>query len=241
MEEARFFDDIRTAAKALTYAESDAIGTNAYNEKHGGKKVAPPNPRQLAIQEVKFTPEEVETFTIRMSIYPVEINVDDLNPMSEMGNRELTTWRGVKNKSLRGRHITDGTLLIDKKHVADEELFEKLTDRKSDKDIDNDRIKALVSDLKDEKQWVGKIRGQKKASKLSGMGTVKSHWVAVVGYRNYKNHCLADAQAVQMANKLMGESADLKVGNMEVLTWWKYGVPAAAVATWDFFEPNVQS
>lgn len=176
-----------------------------------------------------------------MSIYSVKIDVDELQPMSEMGNRELTTWRGVKNKSLRGRHITDGTLMIDKKHVVDEELFGKLTDRKSDEDVDNDRIKQLVSDLKSEEQWVGKIRGQSKASDLPGMGTVKSHWVAVVGYRNYKNHCLADAQAVQMASKLVGESADLKVGKSEVLTWWKYGVPVAAVASWRFFKPEIES
>lgn len=176
-----------------------------------------------------------------MSIYTVNIDIDDLSSMEEMGNRELTTWRGVKNKSLRGRHITDGTLLIDKKHVVDEDLFEKLKNRKSDKDIDNGRIKALVSDLKEEKQWVGKIRGQSTASNLPGMLAVKSHWVAVVGYRNYKNHVLADAQAVQMARKLMGESADLKIGDSGVLTYWKYGVPAAAVASWDFFEPKIQS
>ncbi len=177
-----------------------------------------------------------------MSAYAVTVDKGDLNPMSEMGNRKLTTWRGVKNKSLRERHITDGTLLIDKKHVKDEDLFAKLKDRKSDETVDNGRIKALVEDLKDEKQWVGNVRGQKTSGSTGGVGdSVKSHWVAVVGYRNYKNHALADAQAVQMANKLMGESADLKVGNKEVLTWWKYGVPAAAVATWDFFEPKIQS
>lgn len=176
-----------------------------------------------------------------MGIYPVKVNIDDLSPLSEMGNRELTTWRGVKNKSLRARHITDGTLLIDKKHVANEDLFQKLKDRKSDDTIENDRIKSLVEDLKNEKQWVGNIRGQAKSSATPGMGpSVKSHWVAVVGYRNYKHHCLADAQAVQMANKLMGESADLKVGKSNKLTWWKYGVPAAAVASWRFYKPNIQ-
>lgn len=176
-----------------------------------------------------------------MSVYPVDIHIDKLEPMSEMGNRELSTWRGVKNKSLRGRHITDGTLLIDKKHAEDEDLLEKLTDRKSDEDIDNDRIKELVSELKSEDQWVGKIRGQSKPSDLPGMGTVGSYRVAVVGYRNYKHHVLADAQAVQMASKLVGDSADLKVGKKGVLTWWKYSVPAAAVASWNFFKPKIQS
>ncbi len=176
-----------------------------------------------------------------MSVYEVNIDPSKLNPMDEMGNRQLTTWRGVKNKSLRGRHITDGTLLIDKKHVTGEELFEKLKSRKSDENIENDRIKGLVADLKDEKQWVGKIRGQLARSKSRGMGSVKSKWIAVVGYRNYDEHCLADAQAVQMARELVGRSADLKVGESEILTWWKYGVPAAAVATWNFYTPNIQS
>jgi len=177
-----------------------------------------------------------------MSIYTVKIDVDDLNPMEDMGNRELTTWRGVKNKSLRGRHITDGTLMIDKKHVVDEELFEKLKDRKSDEDIDNDTIKSLVSDLKSEEQWVGKVRGQRRSSKIGGIGdSVKSRWVAVVGYRNYKNHALAHAPAVEMARKLVGASADLKVGKSENLTYWKYGVPVAVVASWKFFTPEIQS
>lgn len=176
-----------------------------------------------------------------MGVYEVKIDPDELNPMSEMGNRELTTWGGVKNKSLRGRHITDGTLMFDKKHVENEDLYEKLTERKSDEDVENDRIKDLVENLKEEEQWVGKIRGQSKASNLPGMGTAKSDWVAVVGYRNYKHHCLADAQAVQMAEKLFDGTAKLKVGKTDVLTWWKYGVPVAAVASWRFFEPNIQS
>ena len=175
-----------------------------------------------------------------MSIYEVEIDPDELEPMSEMGNRELTTWRGLKNKSLHGRHLRDGTLLFDKKHVQDEDLYEKLTERRSDTDVENDTVKSLVSDLKDEKQWVGNIRGQRESSKLPGMGSVKSKWVAVVGYRNYKNHVLADAQAVHMAEKLVGDSADLKVGDSEILTWWRYGVPVAAVASWNFFSANVQ-
>lgn len=174
-----------------------------------------------------------------MSVYEVNIDSSELSPMDEMGNRQLTTWRGVKNKSLRGRHITDGTLLIDKKHVSGEELFEKLKSRKSDENIENNRIKNLVADLKDEKQWVGKIRGQLARSKSRGMGSVKSKWIAVVGYRNYDEHCLADAQAIQMARELIGESADLKVGGSEILTFWKYKVPVAAVATWDFFTPKV--
>jgi hypothetical protein len=176
-----------------------------------------------------------------MSVYEVNVDPSELNSMDEMGNRQLTTWRGVKNKSLRGRHITDGTLLIDKKHVTGDELFEKLKDRKSDENIENDRIKNLVSDLKGEKRWVGKIRGQMTRSQSRGMGFVKSKWIAVVGYRNYDKHCLADAQAVQMARQLVGESADLKVGESQVLTWWKYGVPAAAVATWNFYSPNIES
>lgn len=177
-----------------------------------------------------------------MSAYAVTVDKDDLIPMSEMGNRELTTWRGVKNKSLRGRHITDGTLLIDKKHVKDEDLFDKLKDRKSDEEVDNGRIKALVEDLKDEKQWVGNVRGQKTSGSTGGVGdSVKSHWVAAVSYRNYKNHVLADAQAVQMARKLMGESADLKIGHSGILTYWKYGVPAAAVASFQFFDLEIQS
>jgi regulatory protein YycI of two-component signal transduction system YycFG len=175
-----------------------------------------------------------------MGVYEVQIDPDDLNPMSEMGNRELSTWRGLKNKSLRGRHLTDGTLLFDKKHVENEDLYQKLMERKSDKTVENNRIKELVSHLKDEKQWVGKVRGQMKRSESRGMGSVASKWIAVVGYQNYKNHCLTNAQAVQMARKLVGESADLKVGESEVLTWHKYGVPAVAIATWNFYEANVK-
>jgi hypothetical protein len=44
-----------------------------------------------------------------------------------------------------------------------------------------------------------------------------------------------------MARKLMGESADLKVGRSGVLTYWKYGVPAAAVASFQFFNLEIQS
>jgi len=175
-----------------------------------------------------------------MSAYQVDIDPGELSPFSEMGNRKLSTWRGVKNKSLRGRHITDGTLLVDKKHVTGEGLYEKLTERKADETVENKRIKDLVSSLKEEKQWKGKIRGQMERSQSAGMGSVGAKWIGVVGYRNYKNHCLADAQAVQMARKLVGESADLKVGDSEILTWHKYGVPAAAVATWSFYEANVK-
>ena len=175
-----------------------------------------------------------------MSVYEVEIDTEELNPFSEMGNRELSTWRGVKNKTLRGRHVTDGTLLVDKKHVTDEDLYEKLTERKADQDVENDRIKELIERLKNEKQWKGKVRGQMTRGQSRGMGSVGAKWIAVVSYRNYKSHCLADAQAVQMAEKLVGESADLKVGESEVLTWHKYGVPAAAVATWSFYKPQIQ-
>lgn len=176
-----------------------------------------------------------------MGYYEVKIDLDSLAPLSEMGSRELTTWRGVKNKDLDARHITDGTLLIDCKHVSDEELLEKLVDRQSGTDRERGEIRSLVQRLKEETQWIGKIRGQSRRSDLPGMGEVKSNWIAVVGYRNYKHHCLADAQAVQMAQRLVGPSADLKVGESEILTWWKYGVPTAAVATWDFFIPIVRS
>lgn len=175
-----------------------------------------------------------------MSVYEVDIDPDELDPMSDMGKRYISTWRGVKNKSLRGRHITDGTLLVDKKHVTGEDLFEKLKNRKSDQDVENERIKNLVNRLKDEEQWVGKVRGQMTRGKSRGMGSVGSKWIAVVGYRNYKKHAVADAQAVQMARKLVGESADMKVGKSEILTWHKYGVPVAAVATWSFYKPNIK-
>lgn len=172
-----------------------------------------------------------------MSGYEVKVYEDKLKPMSEIGNRELSTWRGVKNKSLRGRHITDGAMLIDKKHVEGEDLFEKLTKRKSDETVENDRIKALVSDLKEEKQWVGKVRGQ--TTTIGGM-MVQAKWIAVVGYRNYKRHCLADAMRIKMMEKLFDGTAEMKVGDSEILTWWKYGVPVGAVATYNHYKPNVQ-
>jgi hypothetical protein len=59
--DARFFDDERSAAKTLSYAESDAIGVNAYNRKNGKNKVSPSKPKQLVVLEVGFTPEKVGT------------------------------------------------------------------------------------------------------------------------------------------------------------------------------------
>lgn len=166
----------------------------------------------------------------------VKVDKDSLNPISEIGNRELSTWRGVKNKSLRGRHITDSGMLIDKKHVENEGFFEKLKNRKSDETIENDRIKELVDDLKSENQWVGKVRGQ--STSFGGM-MVEAKWTAVVGYRNYKCHCFADAMRIKMAEKLFGGTAEMKVGKSEVLTWWKYGVPVCAVATYQDYNPNL--
>lgn len=175
-----------------------------------------------------------------MSVYTVKFDSDYLNPMSEMTNRSIRRWRGMKNKTLNARHITDGTIMIDKKHVKNDELFGELTDRRDDEDIDNDEVKDLVSHLKKEDQWVGKVRGQAEREEFPGMGDLRPTWVAVVGYRNYRNHCLADGQAIQTMTRLFGESPDLKVGKSEILTWWKYGVPIGAVATWDFFGTDIK-
>lgn len=169
--------------------------------------------------------------------YTIKVDTDNLNPLSEMGNRELTTWRGLKNKTLRGRHVTDGGILIDKKHVENEELFDKLTKRRSDEVIENDEIKSLVDQLKNEEQWVANVRGQ--MTSPSGM-QVKPKWVALVGYRNYKNHVFVDGQHIQMIEKLMGESPDMKMGRSNILTWWKYGVPVASAAGWNSYKPKIQ-
>lgn len=167
----------------------------------------------------------------------VNVDIDNLNPMSEVGNRELSTWRGVHNKSLRGRHITDRGMLIDKKHVEDEKLFTKLTERKSEENIENDRVKDLVSDLKSEDQWVGKFRGQ--TTSIPGM-MVKAKWIGLVGYRNYRHHCLADAMRIKMMENLFDGAAEMKVGKSDILTWWKYGVPVGAVATYNAYKPKVE-
>jgi hypothetical protein len=172
-----------------------------------------------------------------MEGYPIKFDTDDLKPLSEVGNRELTTWRGVKNKSLRGRHVTDGTMIIDKKHVEGTGFFEKLCDRKSDEKIENDRIKQVVSEVKDKEQWVGKVRGQ--MSNPPGMD-VSPRWIALVGYRNYKHHCICDAMRIKMVRKLVGETPKLKVGESERLSWWKYGVPVAITASFNFYSPDVQ-
>jgi len=169
----------------------------------------------------------------------IEVSVDtsNLDPLSKMGNRELSTWRGVKNKSLRARHITDGSILIDKKHVENQELFNKLKERKSDKTIENDEIKLLVSDLKSEKQWVANIRGQ--TTSIPGM-QVNGKWIALVGFRNYKHHRFFNGQHIHIANQLVEGSVDLKIGKEGILTWWKYGVPIIAVASYNAYKPNVK-
>lgn len=174
-----------------------------------------------------------------MGYYTVKVDPSEFEPLSEIGSRELTTWDGVKNKSLKARHITDGTIQIDKRHVTDEEFFETLTDRKDDKeDIRNERVKSLVEQLNNEDQVDAEVIGQRKASKLA-MATVKSKWVALVKTENDK-YLLVDAQALDMAIRLIGDSADLKVGPSEVITLWRYNVPAAAVATWDFYDVEVK-
>jgi len=173
-----------------------------------------------------------------MSFYKLKIDSDSLNPFSEIGDRELTLWQGVKNKSLKSRHITDGNFLVDKKHVVDEEeeFFEKLCDRKDDVNIENEKIKSLVFDLKSEDQVEGYIQGQQKNP--PGFGTMKPKWIAFIKFDG--EHCLAPAVKVAMAQRLVGKNADLKVGDSEILTWWKYDVPVAAVSTWKFFDVETE-
>jgi hypothetical protein len=167
-----------------------------------------------------------------MGVYTVTYNEEDLEPMSEIGSREITTWRGVKNKSLKGRHVTDGTLLFDKKHVSGEELYEKLIDRKSDQDVENSEIKDLIQTLRDEDQEEVEILGQMKATLLAM--EVKAKRIVIV---TNGSDCYAfDATSVDMAFQLIGDSATPKIGDSGVLTFWRYGVPAAAVAGWNFFE-----
>ena len=167
-----------------------------------------------------------------MGVYTVTYNEDDLEPLSEIGSRELTTWRGVKNKNLKGRHITDGTLLFDKKHVSGEELYEDLVDRKSEENVENEEIKELVETLQEEDQAEVEILGQVKASQIAM--DVKAKWIAVLS--DGENCYVFDATSVDMAYQLIGDSATPKIGKSGVLTFWRYGVPAAAIAGWDFFD-----
>lgn len=175
-----------------------------------------------------------------MSIYQLELDKSELDSLNEVGNRELTVWQGVKNKSLKSRHITDGNLLIDKKHVkSDNKLFDKLCERKSGNDIKNETVKNLIDHLKKEKQWKAKIRGQVKNP--AGFGELKIKWIAVVSYKNFQSHSLFPAMKIDMAQKMLGDSADLKIGDSEILTFWRYGVPVAAIASWDFFDVKIKN
>ena len=169
-----------------------------------------------------------------MGYYTIRPNKEDLNPLGEIGNRELTTWCGVKNESLGCKYITDGTIFVDKKHVDNHDLFDKLCDRKSDESIDTESVDRLINQLKNENQESVKILGQIKASRV-GMGSVSAKWVAIVKYDSNKYE-LYDASAVDIVNKLLDNSGKIKIGPSSVLTWWKYGVPVGGVASWEFYD-----
>jgi len=175
-----------------------------------------------------------------MSVYTIEIPKSDLSPLSEMTNREIRTWRGLKTDPSY-RYATDSTILVDREHVEDQDLFEEFMKREDEESIDTDTIEELLGGLRTNKRWVGDVRGQ--VTRPAGMGSpdgVDSTWIAVVSYQNYQQHCLADALSLRMTRDLIGGKGDFKVTDYgETLSWWYEGSPIAAVASFTFFDVNL--
>jgi len=171
-----------------------------------------------------------------MSVYTIEISKSDLSPLSEMTDREIRTWRGLKSDP-DDRYVTDGTILVDKEHVEDHDLLDEFMKRESDDSVSSETIDAHLGNLRTEKRWVGDARGQ--VTRPPGMGSsdgVDSTWVAVISYRNYQEHCMADALSLRMTRDLVGNKGTFKVSkSRETLSWWYEGNPIATVATFDFF------
>lgn len=172
-----------------------------------------------------------------MGFYTIYLDKSDLEPLSEIGGRELSTWRGAKNDVESAKYITDGTIFFDRKHAEESDLFQKLVDRTDDETITEDQMENLIESLKDEDQVNAEILGQQKAAKMA-MGSVKAKWIAVIEYNG--DYLLADASAVDMIDQLLGGSGTLKVGESEILTWWKYGVPVAGCATWNYYDIEIK-
>lgn len=169
-----------------------------------------------------------------MGYYTIRLKTDELDPLSEIGNREISTWRGCKNNPEHSKYVTDGTIFVDRKHVESQELFSKLKDRESDDSVSDETVNQKIESIKEEDQNNAKILGQALGSQI-GMGSVKAKWIAVV--KTDGGSYVADASAVDIVQQLLDGSGTLKIGTKtEVITWWKYGVPVGGVATWDYFD-----
>lgn len=176
-----------------------------------------------------------------MSVYTIEISKSDFSPLSEMTNREIRTWRGLKSES-DARYVTDGTILVDRDEVEDQDLLDEFLKREDeDTTIPTSTTEDFLGKLRTSKRWVGDVRGQ--VTRPAGMGSpdgVDATWIAVVAYRNYQEYCIADALALRMTRDLIGNKGQFKVSKHgETLSWWKDGNPIAAVATFDFFGINL--
>lgn len=175
-----------------------------------------------------------------MSVYTIEVSKSDLSSLSEMTNREIRTWRGLKTDP-DYRYVSDSTIFVDRKHVEDEDLLEEFVKREDEESIGEETIEDFLGGLRTNKRWVGDVRGQ--TTRPAGMGSpdgVDSTWIAVVSYRNYQEHCMADALSLRMTRDLIGNKGEFKVSDYgETLSWWYEGNPIAAVASFAFFGVNL--
>lgn len=169
----------------------------------------------------------------------VVIDSSDCEDFDTLTDRVYTTWQGRKNGSMRSKYITDGSMLINKKRVSETDLFDELCDRIDENEkADNDSIRSLMGKMDREKKYVAVLRGHVETP--YEMANVNAVNVAAVSYRNYKEHVLVDAHAMQLVERIIVRGCDMVVGkNTRILQWRKKDTLIAALASWRKIDLNI--
>lgn len=163
----------------------------------------------------------------------VVVNLKECQDLDNITERIFTTWQGVRNETLNQRYVTDGSIIVDKKKVKDQELFDELCERKNngpENMVELDDIRSLWKDLKKEKDWVAFTRGH--VARPLAMANVKPSRILIVAYNNYQHHGLTDAHKFNLIKMIMGDDLDLRVGTSGNVKFYRGKELVAALALW---------